>query len=74
MIAPANTVDAPRLLVTSEEAAELLSVSPRTLARLTVPHGSLPALRIGTGRRPIVRYRVADLEQWIAEGLESASA
>lgn len=50
-----------QLLLTTQEAARLLSVSPRTLARLT-SDGRIQPIRVGR----LVRYAVADLEAFIA--------
>jgi excisionase family DNA binding protein len=47
-------------LLTAEEAARWLNISPRTLWGLTAS-GELPHLRIGR----LVRYDVADLKAWI---------
>ena len=47
-------------LLTAEEAARWLNISPRTLWGLTAS-GDLPHLRIGR----LVRYDVADLKAWI---------
>lgn len=66
MIAAAKSFE-PKLLVNSETAAEMLSVSSRTLSRLTEPHGTLRAVRIGGGRKPILRYRITDLEDFIRD-------
>ncbi len=49
-----------RLLVTSREAAKLLSISERTLWSLA-HSGELKVLRIGRS----VRYAVADIEEYI---------
>lgn len=65
MIAPSREPITPALLVNSEAACEMLSISRATLARITTPHGALPAIRIGTGPRPLLRYRVSDLEAWV---------
>ena len=50
------------LLVTVEEAARLLSVSPRTLWGMT-QRGEIPRVRIGRS----VRYDPADLRNWVDE-------
>src|SRR5215211_7615151 len=58
--------DAPApLLLTIEEAAQVLSLNPRHVARLARAR-AIPAVRIGR------RYRIprADLESWIAAGVE----
>lgn len=48
-------------LLTSREAASLLSISARTVWAMTVPRGSLPCVKVGRA----VRYRMKDLESWI---------
>ena len=45
------------LLMTSQEAAEALAISPRTLWARTSPRGPIPCVRIGG----CVRYSVDDL-------------
>ena len=50
----------PIRLLTPEEAADFLSVSPRTIKRL-VSEGNLPAIRI----RNSMRFRLQDLEMYI---------
>lgn len=49
-----------RLLLTPNEAARALSISPRTLWTLT-HSGQIPFVRIGW----LVRYSPADLQAWI---------
>jgi excisionase family DNA binding protein len=51
-------------LLTVREAAERLSVSEKTLHRLSAPAGSLPCVRIG---KRGVRYTAAALDRWIAD-------
>lgn len=51
-----------QLLLTRERAADVLAVSPRTLQRMSAPHGPIPVVSFGTGKRRIVRYRISDLE------------
>jgi excisionase family DNA binding protein len=50
----------PIRLLTPEEAADFLSVSPRTIKRL-VSEGNLPAVRI----RNSMRFKLRDIEQYI---------
>ena len=58
-----NDSTAPRcLLLTAEQAAHALTISPRKLWDLT-DSGQLPCIRIGRA----VRYDQADLEAWIAQ-------
>jgi hypothetical protein len=52
------------LLLTPRQAAALLSVSEKTLHRLSTPHGTIPVVPIG---KRGVRYRPAALERWIAD-------
>ena len=52
-----------RLLVTSREAAQMLSICERTLWSLS-NSGQLPAVRIGRA----VRYAVIDIEAYIERG------
>lgn len=54
----------PKLLLTSREAAEALSMSERTLWGLA-DSGAIRRVRFGTGKRPSVRYHVDDLNRWI---------
>jgi excisionase family DNA binding protein len=56
------TVPLEPLLVTPEEAARLLSLSPRTLARLTAA-GEIRPVRAGRS----VRYDRRELERWIEQ-------
>jgi len=50
----------PPLLLTPQQAAELLAISPRKLWALTAS-GEIPHIRIGRS----VRYSVDDLREWI---------
>lgn len=50
----------PQPLLRPAEAAELLSIAPRTLARLT-KDGAIPCIRLGRA----VRYRPADVQHLI---------
>ena len=52
-----------KLLLTPPEAAEVLSVSEKTLWSHTHPRGEIRATRLGR----CVRYSVAELERWISE-------
>ncbi|MFH5806242.1 helix-turn-helix domain-containing protein [Alienimonas sp. DA493] len=57
---PQADVQPASVLVDPRQAADLLRVSERTLRDLTVPHGDLPAVRIGR----LVRYRTTALADW----------
>lgn len=66
MIAPAYTSpgDAlPPLAISKRQAAALLNVSERTLDRLTVPHGTLPCVRLSQK----VLYRTATIDAWLKQ-------
>ncbi len=54
------------LALRPREAARALGISQRTLWALTAPRGPIPCVRIGSGKRSAVLYRVADLEAWLA--------
>jgi hypothetical protein len=56
----------PPLALRPREAAKSLSISPRTLWGLTAPRGPIRCIRLGTGKRKTVLYRVADLNDWLA--------
>lgn len=52
----------PALLLTPNQAAEALAISPRMLWGLTAS-GEMPSVRIGR----CVRYSVDELREWIAQ-------
>jgi excisionase family DNA binding protein len=64
-----NPLPIPKLLLTAPEAAEALSVCPRTLWELT-HSGEIPVVRIGR----LVRYDVRALQRWIDEKAAGAVA
>lgn len=49
-----------KALLTLEEAASILSLSPRTLSRL-LRRGEIPTVRIGR----LVRVRTSDIHSWV---------
>ena len=49
-----------KALLTLDEAASILSLSPRTLSRL-LRNGEIPTVRIGR----LVRVRTSDLHSWV---------
>lgn len=53
---------APRLLLTSREAAEVLGISTKTLWDQTTPRGPIPVVKLSPGT---VRYSLAALERCI---------
>ena len=55
-----STSPKPALLLTSQQAAEALAISPRKLWGMTAS-GEIPHMRIGRS----VRYPVGDLMKWI---------
>ncbi len=72
-ITPGSDGIAPELL-TTKQAAELLSIGERTLWAWS-RSGICPApVKIGVGLRPAVRYRRTELEQWVADGCPRVDA
>lgn len=65
-------LDFPALL-TTEEAAELLRMSPRTLARFRCEGKGPMFLKPGNGRRAKVLYDHRDLEKWVNKKFQSTS-
>jgi excisionase family DNA binding protein len=59
------TSETPRLpkLLTTEEAANYLNLSPRSLIRWRVERRGPPAVRVGRK----IMYRARDLESWLDE-------
>lgn len=63
-------------LLTPQEAADMLSLSPATLAgwrsdpRRAPQFGGPPFVRIGTGKRATIRYRRSDLDTWVERLIE----
>lgn len=55
------------IAVSAKEAARMLSISERTLFSLSHPRGPLRVVRIGAGRRRMVRYHVRDLTRFLDE-------
>ena len=65
------THTSPKQLLTRREAAQWLGVSPQTLAVwASTKRYDLPMIKIGR----YVRYRVEDLERWLANHLEGGAA
>jgi predicted DNA-binding transcriptional regulator AlpA len=61
-------------LLTTRQAAAILGISPRTLegwrndpTRQQPFVGAPPCVRLGCGTHRVVRYRLGDLESWIAQ-------
>jgi len=57
-----------RAVVSSTEAAQMLGISPRTLANWRVQGRGPAYVRIGKNRSPIL-YRVGDIESWLESRL-----
>lgn len=62
-----------RIVVDAADAAELLSISERTLFDLTAPNGPIPCIRLGRGPKGQRRYVVAHLHAWAAAAAGQAS-
>jgi predicted DNA-binding transcriptional regulator AlpA len=62
-----NNAPLPRTsaLLTTEQAATILTLSPATLSTLRCRGGGPPFIKIGASRHGRVRYREADLLAWI---------
>jgi excisionase family DNA binding protein len=56
-------------LLTTEEAAHFLGLKPSTLHQWRWLEKELPFIRRGR----FIRYRLSDLEQWLADGAEQAA-
>ena len=52
------------LALRRREAAKQLGISERSLFTLT-KDGDIPCRRVGSGKRRMVLYRVADLDAWL---------
>lgn len=51
--------------LTSEETAELLKISRRTLERMRLTGDGPPFMKIGSGKRSRVLYKHADIADWL---------
>jgi predicted DNA-binding transcriptional regulator AlpA len=58
-----GSVASPRLL-TAEDVAQIIGLSPETLAQWRSQRRGIPFLKLS---RNVVRYRQADLDAWLAE-------
>ncbi len=57
-----------RLLLTEEEAAELLGIEPHTLGKYRRAGNGPPYVQLSKGKkRQLVRYRRLDIEEWIEQ-------
>jgi len=66
-----NTSDQPPLALRPRDAARRLGISPRTLWEWTRA-GIIPCVRIGSGRRKVVLYSVAELQSWLTLQAQTA--
>ncbi len=57
-------------LLTVKEAAQMLHVSPRTLARWSATGRVPKPVKIGPSRTGAVRYRRFELSAWIVDGCQ----
>lgn len=55
-------IEVPEQLLTTEEAARLLGMDPRTLNNWRVTRKNLPFVHVGSS----VRYKMSDLQRYIA--------
>ena len=60
-----TTNEIEKLLLSNRQAAEVLSISPRTLWGLTSPRGPIPFLRIGN--RTLYPYNL--LKDWVEKSV-----
>ena len=51
--------------ITTAQAAEYLSLSPKTLERYRVDGNGPPFHKLGNGKRSRVLYKMVDLETWL---------
>jgi len=61
------------ILVDVRQACRLLCVSRRTLYDL-IRRDGLPVVRLSSGPKAGLRFRLADLERWAAQRVEKLSA
>jgi predicted site-specific integrase-resolvase len=58
------------LALRPRDAAKMLGVSPRTLWGWTKDK-LVPCVRVGTGKRQVILYPVADLQAWLTRQAEN---
>ncbi|MBL8146432.1 MAG: helix-turn-helix domain-containing protein [Anaerolineae bacterium] len=61
-------------LLTTAQAATYLALSPKTLERFRLDGTGPVYLKAGPGKRARVRYRLADLDAWLATQQFTATA
>lgn len=52
-------------LLTSDQTAEILKISPRTLERMRIEGSGPRFMKAGRGKRSRVLYRLVDIESWL---------
>jgi len=57
-------------LLTTQEAAKFLKLSPRTLEKLRITGGGPAFIALGRARR----YRLEDLQRWVSERVARSTA
>ena len=60
-----DTSTTSKLYLNSQEAADMLRISIRTLERMRVEGSGPPYLKAGQGTRSRVLYRPADIDAWL---------
>lgn len=61
----ATNQNSQNLYLTSEETAELLKISRRTLERMRVTGEGPPFMKAGAGKRSRVLYKQSDVTGWL---------
>lgn len=69
-----STSTASRRYLTTEEASEVVRLSPRSLERMRADGSGPRYLKPGRGVRARVLYRVADLEAWLEQAVFSSTS
>lgn len=55
------------IFLTSNEAADLLRISRRTLERMRVDGSGPPYVKVGAGKRSRVLYREIEIDAWLTK-------
>lgn len=72
-ISDASTTPPPSDLLTPQQAAKYLHLSPRTLETMRTRGGGPPFAKYGDGRSARVVYRRCDLDAWIASRVRQST-
>lgn len=70
---PADPPEPPGELLTPEQAAKFLHLSPRTLEGFRRGTEGPKFAKLGPGRSARIRYRRCDLEAWVASRLRQST-